>query len=481
MDDNTREKWKRAIASAKYYFDEGEMSADDFYNLVSQYKKESKYSATCSEQNKYFKNSKDNERAEKINCTFKNGDSYVGEWKDGRQHGHGISKSVSGHVHEGEWKDGRQHGHGTFTYDGDKFIGEFKEGEFFKGTMTLANGDKYTGEWKDGKYHGNGTFSHSSGVVGTGEFKNGHLNGFGTIFLGNGDKFTGEFKNSECHGYGTYTYANGKIQKGSFLEGIFSTNISRDNANDIKKNSIANLKTKKDIYKILRDNLIKRIVDSENEKKRNEEIINKYNQNPEWEDFKFRWFTNRGPLDHPPIWYASGKPEQSRAYIEEAKIKLEEIQSKFLDEQDLNKSCEYLKKIYHKDPYFFPRTEEGKIVGISNLISILKEKKESAPRQLVKEKNTSKNKTKESSINNQEKNINFEKIYDLEEKGAEYQGQVVNGKPHGKGTWTAKDGKTWIGSWINGVKNGMFTVLLTDGESYSERWDDGELIKKYDD
>jgi len=37
---------------------------------------------------------------------------------------------------------------------GDKFVGEFSDGEAIKGQYFYSNGDKYEGMWKDGKRHG---------------------------------------------------------------------------------------------------------------------------------------------------------------------------------------------------------------------------------------------------------------------------------------------------------------------------------------
>ncbi len=55
---------------------------------------------------------------------------YVGEWKNGKQHGQGTFTWFSGDRYEGEWSDGTENGQGTFIWsDGDKYEGEFKDGE----------------------------------------------------------------------------------------------------------------------------------------------------------------------------------------------------------------------------------------------------------------------------------------------------------------------------------------------------------------
>jgi hypothetical protein len=40
--------------------------------------------------------------------TFANGDKYVGEWKDDKQHGQGTYTFADGGKLVGEWKDGKQ-------------------------------------------------------------------------------------------------------------------------------------------------------------------------------------------------------------------------------------------------------------------------------------------------------------------------------------------------------------------------------------
>ena len=82
-----------------------------------------------------------------------------------------------GDKYVGEWKNGKQHGQGTYTWaSGDKYVGEYKDGkEHGQGTYTWADGNKYVGEWKDEKFHGQGTFTLSDGTVYKGIWKKGEL------------------------------------------------------------------------------------------------------------------------------------------------------------------------------------------------------------------------------------------------------------------------------------------------------------------
>ena len=62
---------------------------------------------------------------------------------------------------------------GTYTTsDGDKYVGEFKDGTFNgQGTFTLANGSKYVGAYKNDKFNGQGTYTTPGGTIEEGIFK----------------------------------------------------------------------------------------------------------------------------------------------------------------------------------------------------------------------------------------------------------------------------------------------------------------------
>jgi hypothetical protein len=63
--------------------------------------------------------------------TFLSGKEYDGEWKDGKAHGQGVLKFVSGdrEVYDGEWKDHNMH----------------------RGVVIFMSGAKYEVEWKGEK------------------------------------------------------------------------------------------------------------------------------------------------------------------------------------------------------------------------------------------------------------------------------------------------------------------------------------------
>mgnify|MGYP003721997795 CR=1 FL=1 len=48
--------------------------------------------------------------------TFANGTQYVGQFRDGKQHGQGTATFASGSQYVGEFRDDNRHGQGTYTY-----------------------------------------------------------------------------------------------------------------------------------------------------------------------------------------------------------------------------------------------------------------------------------------------------------------------------------------------------------------------------
>jgi hypothetical protein len=44
--------------------------------------------------------------------TLPSGETYVGEWKDGKRHGHGTYTWPASGTYVGEWRDGKMHGEG---------------------------------------------------------------------------------------------------------------------------------------------------------------------------------------------------------------------------------------------------------------------------------------------------------------------------------------------------------------------------------
>ena len=142
-----------------------------------------------------------------------------------KKNGHGTETYKDGSTYVGEWKDGKHHGQGTYTWsNGEKYIGEFKDGKRHgEGFMLFTDGGNYYGVWKDGINHGQGKYTTSDGTVFEGEYKFGRLNGQVTMtspkFPIDGYKYVGEFKDNMKNGQGTHTFSTGTKYEGEWKEG----------------------------------------------------------------------------------------------------------------------------------------------------------------------------------------------------------------------------------------------------------------------
>ena len=89
----------------------------------------------------------------------------------------GTYLDINGVEYVGEFKDGKEHGQGTYTWaDGDEYVGEWKDGKRHgQGTDTNAHGNKYVGEYKDGKPNGQGTYTYADGRIDNGIWNKGEL------------------------------------------------------------------------------------------------------------------------------------------------------------------------------------------------------------------------------------------------------------------------------------------------------------------
>jgi S1-C subfamily serine protease len=83
-----------------------------------------------------------------------------------------LQSDWSGDTYVGEFRDGRMSGQGTYTWsNGNKYVGEYKNNEpngqgiFTFGPQSDLSGDKYVGEFKDGKLSGQGIYTSNTGAV----------------------------------------------------------------------------------------------------------------------------------------------------------------------------------------------------------------------------------------------------------------------------------------------------------------------------
>ena len=164
----------------------------------------------CADKGVYVGEKKDGKNHGQGTLTFPDGWKYVGEFKDGKIHGQGTETFPNGEKYVGEWKDGKRNGQGTKEYlDGRKYVGEYKKNrkEGF-GIMTYKDGSKFEGEWKGGRpFNGKGVVQGNEGKdIREGEWVNGKMEGYGKRSNSNNERwyksYEGEFKNGKFHGQG---------------------------------------------------------------------------------------------------------------------------------------------------------------------------------------------------------------------------------------------------------------------------------------
>jgi hypothetical protein len=162
---------------------------------------------------------------------------YEGERNSfGRFHGQGAYTTSRGDTYEGNWVDGRKSGKGTYVWkNGDKYVGEWKNNKRNgEGEMFYATGNVYKGEWSANKARGEGVMRYKNKDVYKGLFKNGVPGGQGKMVYANGDRYVGNWVDGLPSGKGAYHLKNGDkvfanwkagdIEKGStkyrFAKGI---------------------------------------------------------------------------------------------------------------------------------------------------------------------------------------------------------------------------------------------------------------------
>lgn len=155
--------------------------------------------------------------------TWKNGDSYTGDFVADLLTGSGIYTFKSGDVYEGELVGGKKEGMGKYTsadgsvYEGG-FKGDLRHGE---GRLVTSDGAVYEGGFAEGIKSGYGKYSYANGDSYEGEFKGDLRHGDGKYVWANGETYTGEFANGTMNGFGTYTWPTGRSSyTGYFKDGV---------------------------------------------------------------------------------------------------------------------------------------------------------------------------------------------------------------------------------------------------------------------
>ena len=158
------------------------------------------------------------------------GGTYVGEWLNNDMHGQGRREYGDGTIYVGQWERNEPHGLGMMIWpkeDGDvrkqKYVGNFKDGKRHgHGTYYYGSGNEYSGEWRGDDRTGVGTYTFANGHVLTGKVENGEFTGSGIQIWNNGldddDTYVGNLNDGSRNGYGAFHYGDGSIFYGSWKD-----------------------------------------------------------------------------------------------------------------------------------------------------------------------------------------------------------------------------------------------------------------------
>eukprot|EP00483_Globobulimina_turgida_P000386 UN00386 len=162
----------------------------------------------------------------KAKVMYANGDTFEGEYIDGKKNGKGIYfwKEFQA-TYDGEWSMGIRRGNGKFTYsDGSRYEGEWDNNyRSGSGTYMFANGDSYCGEYLDGKRRGEGICSYEedySQLIGTwkdDKFISGQWR------YNDNTEWIGSFQNNMPFGKGVFMFASGNQSHGTYDNGLWTS------------------------------------------------------------------------------------------------------------------------------------------------------------------------------------------------------------------------------------------------------------------
>lgn len=125
-----------------------------------------------------------------------------------------------GQSYEGQWLNGKKHGKGTFVYkDKSSYRGDWVQGiRQGKGIYTWANGQTYQGQFQNDKMNGFGIVKYANGARYEGDIKAGVPDGMGEMLYSSGQNYKGQWKNNLKHGQGEFDWPSGRKYVGEFFE-----------------------------------------------------------------------------------------------------------------------------------------------------------------------------------------------------------------------------------------------------------------------
>lgn len=147
---------------------------------------------------------------------LENGAFYIGEWENNKINGKGhmIQEST---YYKGEFKEGIPNGKGFILQsNGNSYTGDFLNGKYHGfGTFNMKETNySYKGDWVNGKQQGEGTEKWLDGASCKAQFVDGVKCGPGVFKWADGSLYKGSFNMNQIEGTGYYRWADGRKYTG---------------------------------------------------------------------------------------------------------------------------------------------------------------------------------------------------------------------------------------------------------------------------
>ena len=158
--------------------------------------------------------------------SFKNGDQYFGDVRNGAPHGHGTMRYSPTDAQErlkyvGEWRRGKASGCGAMTFrDGERYEGACKDGVADGHYRWIGHtGATETGTYVKSKKCGTYVKTYPTGEKETGTYINDKKHGAYRLSNKSGDKLEGKYIDGVVCGTATYRFADGRVEKQQWKDG----------------------------------------------------------------------------------------------------------------------------------------------------------------------------------------------------------------------------------------------------------------------
>lgn len=313
---------------------------------------------------------------------------------------------------------------------------------------------KYEGETYNGVPDGKGKYADSNSIF-EGEYKNNLRDGKGreTWISGSwkGCVYEGEWKKHQRTGSGRMTCPNGKIQEGHFENGVFKGKLPprpvQTNTNVAQVNNSSAEKNKNTV-----DGLLD-VLEGESWLDKGD-VADKAKNYPE----ALKWYRKASEIGYERATYNVGTYYYAGLGVEqnytEAMIWFKIAADKGYANAIFNIAVMYyngqgVAKNNTEAVYWFRKAADKGVQAAKDAL-----KKMNVPE-------TATASDSKAPSNNARKSGKFET------NAGTYEGEIENGKPHGRGKMILKDGSgTYDGNWVNGAIQGTGTLTSANGDKY---------------